>query len=103
MDTLVWTAITRFGTILFIVYTISILLNLYRYTMRMSAYYESRAESLSLMTEFGDAEAKRFQMFVDALAAERVDFGKQPTTPIEQVMEAARSLRNRASVRGSIE
>ena len=90
---LIITTITRFGTVLFIVYTVSILLNVYRYVMRLAAYYDARADALWLMQTFEDGHAKRYQMLVDALNAEKIDFGKPPTTPLQHVIDLAKSIK----------
>ncbi|MGZ4963753.1 MAG: hypothetical protein ACXWIU_09565 [Limisphaerales bacterium] len=93
---LVITTITRFGTILFIVFTISVFLHVYRYLMRLAAYTHARADALDLMANFSDADAKRFHQFAKALNAEQIDFGKTPNTPPEQIVELVKVIAQNA-------
>jgi len=90
---LILTNITRFGTILFIIYTVSILLNVYRYIMKMAAYYEARADALLLMDSYDDNSSARYKSFVESLNAESIDFGKNPSTPIQQVIDIAKAFK----------
>lgn len=90
---LIFTAITRFGTVLFIVYTIGVLLNVYRYVMRMAAYHEARAHALILASTHDEKHAKRFALMATVLAAEKIDFGKAPATPVEQLIELLKTAK----------
>lgn len=56
----------------------------------MRAY--NRARSLALLLTVGTNRegAKIFQLLVDALNAEKIDFGSNPQTPAEQAVEAAK-------------
>ena len=92
-STLLLTNITRFGTILFIIYTVGVLLNVYRYLMRLAAYHEARADALILMHNYSTEDAERYQKFVDSLNAEKIDFGKEQKAPIAQVLEIAKAFK----------
>jgi len=88
-----YTAITRFGTVLFIVYAIGIMLNVYRYVMKMAAYHDARADALQLMHDRDDKEATRFAKFAESLDAEKIDFGKSPKTPMHQIVDLAKAIK----------
>ena len=80
---LIFTAITRFGTILFIIYMVSVLLNVFRYLMRLAAYYEARAHAVAIALETGELDADNYSKYVKALNGEAIEFGKEPLTPLE--------------------
>lgn len=86
-DELVFTAITRFGTVLFTIYIISVLLNVFRYVMRIAAYYEARAQALSLTVVLNEKHATLFAELAATLSAEKIDFGNEPPTPTQQAIE----------------
>jgi hypothetical protein len=89
---LLYTAITRFGTVLFIIYTVSVLLNVFRYIMRLAAYHEARADAIILAMETGTLHAENFAEFVSSLNAEKIEFGKEPTTPLENAVELIKAV-----------
>jgi hypothetical protein len=84
---LLYTAITRFGTILFIIYIISVLLHVFRYVMRLAAYHDARAQALLLAVNLGVSKAKPFADYAAVLAAEKIPFGDEPSTPLESATE----------------
>ena len=84
---IIQTNVTRFGTILLILFLVAILTSLYRYNLRLSTYYDARADVLDLWaTDIKDVG------FVELTAAltPTFDFGKAPETPIEQVLQLVR-------------
>jgi hypothetical protein len=90
---LLFTAITRFGTGLFTIYAISVLLNVFRYVMRLAAYYDARAQALLLATELGESKAKAFADYAAVLGAEKISFGKEPSTPLESAVDLLRAAK----------
>ncbi|MCB9928453.1 MAG: hypothetical protein H6844_03430 [Alphaproteobacteria bacterium] len=92
VNLLIASGITRFGILFIMLFIVQILVNLYRYSMRMSAYYLSQADALLLAEDGGDALLK----VVPALSPQNVDFGKAPQTPmqnLEKLAEIAAKLR----------
>jgi hypothetical protein len=68
-------------------------MSLYRYNIRLFAFYMARADALMMKGELG-------RVSLIALASSLtpgVDFGKTPQTPTEQILEL---LRVAASVKG---
>lgn len=74
------TQISRIGVMAFLLFFVTILVNLYRYSMRMAAFYDSRADSLLLMLAWGKDAPDNF------------DFGKQAKNPLELSADVAAKL-----------
>jgi hypothetical protein len=82
---IVATAITRVGVVLVIVYLVQILMNFYRYNTRLITYYNSRRDLLMLW----DGKQRDLKNLEMALAPSRIDFGKEPKHPLEDIIKAA--------------
>jgi hypothetical protein len=76
---LIQTSVTRFGVVIIIVFLVQILVNLYRYNVRLSAFYSSRSDALRL-----SEEAISLRDLVTLLSPDSLDFGKAPRTPAEE-------------------
>jgi hypothetical protein len=90
---LIATNVTRFGTLAILTFLISLSMSLYRYNVRLYAFYMARADALRMKGGLG-------QVSLISLASSLtpgVDFGKTPQTPIEQILELVRVA---ASVKG---
>jgi hypothetical protein len=94
---LVQTNITRFGPMIVILFFNSILVNLYRYNQRLSAYYDARADALIL----GSAKAnpQTFEKLVAALSPEAHDIGRPPKLPTEYVVDVAKAALGKATAK----
>jgi len=91
---LIATNVTRFGTLAIITFLISLAMSLYRYNIRLYAFYMARADALRMKGELG-------RVSLVALASSLtpgVDFGKAPQTPTEQIIELVRVV---AAVKGA--
>ena len=88
---LVQTNVTRFGAMIIIIFFVSILVNLYRYLMRLSAYYEARGDILSIMS-VKHATSQQMRTYVDVFSPESYDFGRAPKSPSEQAVELAKTI-----------
>jgi len=79
----------RLGSVLLLIFLVQILVTLYRYSSRLAAFYDSRADALQLSKDgaFNSAEVS-----IGVLGPERVDFGKEPRSPIENSIELAREI-----------
>ena len=58
-----------------ILFLVQVFISLYRYNMRLAAYYEARADALILTKVLGTPVVD----LVERLTPESVDFGKMPT------------------------
>ena len=77
---LLTTNLTRVGVIGFFVYLISLLGNLYRYTMRLAAFCDGRADTLSI----GRPETTEFAVLIDKFSPEFVEFSRRAAWPMER-------------------
>jgi hypothetical protein len=82
---IVATAITRVGVVLVIVYLVQILMNFYRYNTRLITHYNSRRDLLVLW----DGKQRDLKNLEQALAPSKIDFGKEPKHPLEDITKAA--------------
>jgi len=81
--------ITRFGTMIIVSFLVGILSPLYRYNIRIAAFYDARADALDFLRT--SVRSNGFVRLAGSLTP-NMDFGKQPQTPIEQVIELARLI-----------
>ena len=92
---LIQTNVTRFGPMFIILFFVAILVNLYRYAIRLSAYYDARADALVFIGLKVSPEA--FERHVFALSPDSHDIGKPPKLPTEHVVDIAKSAISKAS------
>jgi len=78
------TAITRVGIVLIIVYLVQILMGLYRYNTRLIAYYNSRRDLLTLW----DGKQRTLKSLDEVLSSSKIDFGREPKHPLEDLFRA---------------
>jgi hypothetical protein len=83
------TITTRLGSVLILLFLVQILVTLYRYNMRLAAFYDGRADALILITSGDDFE---FSKYSDFITPTNLDFGKLPATPFSHAMEAAKEI-----------
>lgn len=93
---LIFTSITRFGTLVLVFYAISISYNVFRYLIRGGNYYRARAHALLILAELSDKDADRYAVLVNAMSIERISFGKEPSTPLALAAEALASVKKKA-------
>jgi hypothetical protein len=78
--------VSRFAVVSVVLFLVSILVAIYRYTSRLAAHYDARADALAL------AEAilpKDFHRLAETLAPGRLDFGKLDGAPTEKLLKIA--------------
>jgi hypothetical protein len=93
---LLYTSITRFGTLAFLIFVVVVLLRVYQYLMRLAAYYDSRADALELMLQGNKEQAELLSQFSLVLTADKIDFGPQISTPMEAVAEIFKAAKKDA-------
>ena len=69
---------------------VGILVNLYRYNIRLAGYYDARADGLELI-DLGVDETI-FAKLVSSVSPEHYDFGKTPLSPAEHAVELAKTI-----------
>jgi hypothetical protein len=93
--TYLWSVLsTKIGSSLLILFLVQILITLYRYSTRVAAFYEARADALQIASEVDGLSLKDL---VDALSADKVDFGKAPIPPSQMIFDAVRAALGRAT------
>ena len=93
---LLYTSVTRFGTLAFLIFVVVVLLRVYQYLMRLAAYYDSRADALELALLGTKEQAELFGQFSGDLAADKIDFGPQVATPMEALAEIFKAAKKDA-------
>jgi hypothetical protein len=83
------TLTTRIGIVLMLMFLMQTLVTLYRYNTRLASFYDSRADALQLACEFKDVP---LDALIGLLATEKLDFGKQPASPLDHAIEIVKSM-----------
>jgi hypothetical protein len=88
---LIQTSITRFGLLAVIGFFVALLVSLYRYNVRLAAYYMARADFFRI---FGDdaLTTSETSAIMTALTP-GIEFGKIPATPAMQILELLKSAK----------
>lgn len=76
-------AIMRIVTVAFVFFLAQVLIRLYQYNLRLSAFWESRADAVLLKRSIGVDKAKSFSGLVNTLSPESYDFGSRPKSPTD--------------------
>lgn len=84
--------ITRFGTLVIILFLVRILIPQYRYKLRLSSYYQARADALALIKSEELKENVEFERLLSGLTPE-IPFGKEPETPYDRLIELANIIK----------
>ena len=80
---------TRIGAVFLLIFLVQILVTMYRYQVRLSAYYDARADAIELS---GRSDVDSLERIISALSPERIDFGKTPKSPMENSVDLAREV-----------
>ena len=88
-STLVSAQITRFGVILVLMFFAQALINLYRYTLRLSSAYKSKAVILAL----SDGKTTSLEALQKTMSVENVPIGKEPNSPVQDIVKIIEASR----------
>ena len=88
---LLQTSVTRFGLLAVIGFFVGILVSLYRYNVRLAAFYTARADLLRLMG--AGTTVAEFSLLAAALTP-TLEFGKAPQPPIAQLTDLIKSAKD---------
>jgi hypothetical protein len=102
---------TRVGAVVLLLFLVQILVPLYRYNMKLSSYYDARADALTIISTshsegaawsngadgaVGPVPARTsvdtLERLVAALSPDGIDFGKAPTPPSEHALRFAKDV-----------
>lgn len=89
--------LTRIGAIIVVIFFAQMFMAIYRYSMRLSGYYNARADAIELVSKHeiveGSARAEMIIKFVPVLSPEGVDFSR-PKTPVEDLAKLAAVMKD---------
>lgn len=88
---LVASGLTRFGILIVVIFLVQILVGIYRYSLRLAAFYAARADAL---TSGLDRKSGLGEWGNDFLP-EMIDFGRSPVTPAQYVVDVVRAYFDR--------
>ena len=75
---------TRIGSIVLLLFLVRILAPLYRYNIRLAAYFDARADALTLI-HLNNSDF--FQKLTASLSPEDIDFGESPVSPSQEMLD----------------
>ncbi|MBN3762027.1 hypothetical protein [Burkholderia sp. Ac-20365] len=88
--TTVWSTIsTRVASVLLLLFLVQILVTMYRYSIRLAAFYDARADILQLSPPF---DSVQFAEIVSALSPDGLDFGREPKSPAQYAIDLAKEV-----------
>jgi len=90
-DALIWqeTIIalsTKFGIALLLLFLVQIFVQIYKYSLRLAAFYDARGDCLQCSEADSPEDLKKF---LEVFSAESLDFGKIPRSPGDRAIHAA--------------
>ena len=86
---LISTSVTRISAVLLLIFGAQVLINFYRYNLRLAAFYEARADALELL---GNGSIEQLQLLVASMSADQIDLEKPPKSPTQEVADAAKAI-----------
>lgn len=92
MQSLIASGILRFGILALLLFFVQILVNIYRYSSRLAAFYNSRADSIRLLQldSSSSIDAERLDAIVRSLEPHGVEFAASAGAPTAPFPELAR-------------
>ena len=75
--------VVRGVTLAVVFFLVHILVRLYQYSLRLAAFWDSRADAVLLARNFSNDGAARFDDLVGALAPDAYDFKPPPKSPFD--------------------
>lgn len=88
-EVIISTLSTRIGVIFLLIFLVQILVSMYRYSIKLAALYDSRADMLQLLPE---EEALSFEKLTILTTTENIDFTKQDKAPADYALELAKKI-----------
>lgn len=85
---------TRIGSVFLLLFLVQILVSLYRYSTRLAAFYDGRADALQLCKDLSDVN---LEMLVNLASPDDLDFAKSQKAPTDQAIELTKQLVGRST------
>jgi len=89
----------RIGAVLLLLFLVQILVSLYRYNIRLAAFLDARADVLDVFLD-PDVDVPLREL-AELFGPERLDFGRMPATPLQQLSTAIETVSSRAASKPS--
>lgn len=84
---------TRIGSIVLLLFLVRILVPLYRYNVRLSSYFDARADALELLRLYNrENDNNFFQKLIASLSPEAIDFAEGPPSPTQETLDFVKHL-----------
>lgn len=81
--------ITRISAGVLLVFLVQVLVKMYRYNVRVAAFYEGRADALQLAANLNSTSIERAAKL---LSPDSIDFGEMPEPPTKQAIELVKQI-----------
>ena len=75
-------------TVLF--FLVQVLVRLYQYNLRLSAFWDSRADAMFLKNSFAKEKAEKFDHLVYALGPDAYDFKPAPQSLLDRLLSRSK-------------
>ena len=82
--------VMRIVTVAVVFFLAQVLIRLYQYSLRLSGFWDSRADAVLLNRSFADDKSKSFDILVNALSPDAYDFKPPPRSPLDGFLPTAR-------------
>lgn len=86
------TVATRIGAVLILIFLVQILVTMHRYTVRLAAFYDARADAIQLL---GSVDGGALSVITQAMASEAIQFDVLPPSPASSAVDLAKEIVSR--------
>ena len=93
--------VNRFGPLVIIFFFATLLLSIFKYTARLSSFYYARLYSIYAMNDAMTAE--NFAALVSVFSPDKLDFGRNPKSPVDIASEVAVAVASKLAPKGKEE
>ena len=80
---------TRIGSVFILLFLVQVLVSMYRYNTKLSAFYDARADVLEIVGKF---ESVPLEYISEMLSPDSLDFSKEGKGPADQAVELTKHL-----------
>ncbi len=90
---LISTVSTRIGSVLILIFLVQILVGLYRYNIRLAAFYDARADALeALATASAALDVRKLRILTLLWSPDQIGFGKEPRSPLDAAIDLTKEM-----------
>ncbi len=88
------TVVTRLGAVIILIFLVQIFVRLFRYCFRLAAYFDSRADAISLF-DWDNSEEVELEKLVQLLSPDAIDIGQAPKALHSEMIEFVKSMKDK--------